>query len=132
MNATASRPHISRPVKSRRGQALAAIGALAGDRRLRARRADRARRAAAFAEPVTPTTAVAWPGKLTAAERAAVVAALSSRDAGTRRQAEQVAEGRAGALALADPAILHHHGVDTSAAAQPHPAAGAADRFHHR
>ena len=131
MNATATRPAISRRVKSRRGQALAAIGALvvAGGFALAELTGPDG---SPLSEPVTPTTAVAWPGKLTAAERAAVVAALSSRDAGTRRRAEQVAEGRAGATALADPAILHHHGVDTSAVAQPNTGTTAADRFHYR
>ena len=131
MNTTASRPDISRPVKSRRGQALAAVGALlvtGGFALAELTGPDES----PFSEPVAPATAVAWPGELTAAERAAVVAALSSRDADTRRRAEQVAEGRAGAVALADPAILHHHGVDTSAVAQPNPGTGAADRFHYR
>ena len=85
-----------------------------------------------LSEPVTPTIAVAWPGELTAAERAAVVAALSSRDADTRRRAVEVAEGRAGPMALADPATLHHYGVDTSAVARPNTGITAADRFHHR
>ena len=83
-------------------------------------------------ERATSTPARVPPGPLTAAERAAVVAALGSRDATVRRRAVYVAEGRAGALALADPAILHHYGVDTSAAAQPNPGSQAAERFHHR
>jgi hypothetical protein len=46
-----------------------------------------------FSEPAAPTTAVAWAGKITAAERVAVVPALRSRDAGTRRRAEQTGGG---------------------------------------
>lgn len=60
-------------------------------------------------------------------------AALASGDSRLERIAEDVAAGRAGVSALADPQILRHHGVDTSA----RPPARfrsrvAADRFHHR
>ena len=75
--------------------------------------------------------AKAFPGRLTAAERAAVTAALGSNDDRVRRLAASVAAGEAGALALGDPGILHHHGVDT-AARRAAPASGAAERFHHR
>jgi hypothetical protein len=131
MNTTTSRPDISRRVKPRRGQALAAIGALlvtGGFALAELTGPDES----SPSERVTPTSAGAWPGHLTAAERAAVVAALGSRDAGTRRRAEHVAEGRAGVTALADPATLHHYGVDTSAVAQPNTGTTAADRFHYR
>jgi hypothetical protein len=79
-----------------------------------------------------PAVANPFPGTLTAGERAAVAAALASRDARIRRLAASVATGEAGASALAEPAIRHHHGVDTAAVQAPEPGAGAADRFHHR
>jgi hypothetical protein len=69
---------------------------------------------------------------LTAPEQAAVVAALSRGDSRQRRIASQVAAGEAGASALADPAILHHHGIDTSwRPTRPRGELGA-ERFHHR
>jgi hypothetical protein len=71
-------------------------------------------------------------GALTAMEQAAVVGALSGGDARQHRIASQVAAAQAGASALADPAILHHHGVDTSRRpARPTGEVGA-ERFHHR
>jgi hypothetical protein len=69
---------------------------------------------------------------LTATERAAVVAALSHGDPRQRRIAIHVAAGEAGASALADPAILHHHGIDTSRRPPRPRAEVAAERFHHR
>jgi hypothetical protein len=77
----------------------------------------------------TPAPAQAWPGKL--AERASVNAALRSTDTRIHEIAESIAAGEAGALALGDPQVLHHHGLNTVAnlgaddAARP-------DRFHHR
>jgi hypothetical protein len=69
---------------------------------------------------------------LTATEQAAVVAALTHGDPRQRRIAIQVATGEAGPSALADPAILHHHGIDTSRR-PPRPRGElAAERFHHR
>lgn len=53
------------------------------------------------------------PGALTAEERAAVAAALVADDARTRRMAVSVALGEAGITALGDPALLHHHGIET-------------------
>jgi hypothetical protein len=43
-----------------------------------------------------------------------VIKALSHGDSRQRRIAVKVAAGKAGASALADPAILHHHRTDTS------------------
>ena len=63
--------------------------------------------------PKTAQPAQAWPGELTAGERAAVVAALGSSEPRGRGVALEVAAGEAGALALGDPSVLHHHGVDT-------------------
>lgn len=68
-----------------------------------------------FSERSAPAPAEAWPGKLTAREQAAVSAALEAPDARTRQRAGSVAAGEAGASALGDPAILHHHGLDTGA-----------------
>jgi hypothetical protein len=74
----------------------------------------------------------ASPGALTATEGAAVVEALAHGDSRQRRIAIEVAAGEAGASALADPAILHHHGIDTSRRpARPTGELGA-ERFHHR
>ena len=78
-----------------------------------------------------PAPAHAWPGGLTAGERAAVTAALRSPDAQTPRLAIAVAAGEAGSLALAEPSVLHHHGVDAAAARQGHDAESP-ERFHHR
>lgn len=78
-----------------------------------------------------PPPAHAWPGQLAASERAAVKAALGSPDARTRRLAVSVGAGEAGALALAGPAALHHHGVNTAGAPEDHESR-AAERFHHR
>jgi hypothetical protein len=78
-----------------------------------------------------PSPARAFPGALTTAERAAVAAALTSPDPRRQRIARQVAAGQAGASALADPQILHHHGVDTSRIAVRDNEL-AAQRFHHR
>jgi hypothetical protein len=79
-----------------------------------------------------PAAAKPFPGKLTAGERAAVAAALASGDARIRRLVGSVAAGEVSASALADPAIRHHHGVDTAVVQTPEPGAGAAERFHHR
>jgi hypothetical protein len=78
-----------------------------------------------------PAPAHAWPGGLTAGERAAVTAALGSPDAQTHSLAIAVAAGEAGSLALAEPSVLHHHGVDAAAARQGHDAESP-ERFHHR
>jgi hypothetical protein len=72
------------------------------------------------------------PWSLSASERATVAAALGSPDARTRRLAMSVAAGEAGASALANPAILHHHGIDTATVSVLNPAVAAAERFHHR
>ena len=67
-------------------------------------------------EPPLPKAAQparAWPGELTAGERAAVDAALGSTGPRGRAVALEVAAGEAGALALGDPSVLHHHGVNT-------------------
>ena len=82
------------------------------------------------APPPQPQAADAYPGGLTRSERAAVRASLQSDDPGRRALAVSVAAGEIGASALADPAILYHHGVDTSAAANSDGLA--ADRYHHR
>jgi hypothetical protein len=79
----------------------------------------------------TPAPAQAWPGKLTAAERASVTAALGSTDARSRELAESVAAGEAGALALGDPRVLHNHHVNTAAATGGDEPARP-DDFHHR
>jgi hypothetical protein len=76
--------------------------------------------------------ATAFPGTLTRSERAAVAAALTAGDPRIRLIAREVAAGRAGASALADPAILHHHQLDTSRATAATAGRLAADRFHHR
>ena len=81
--------------------------------------------------PTVPAPAHAWPGGPTAGERAAVTAALRSPDARRHRIAIAVAAGEAGSLALAEPSVLHHHGVDAAAARQGHDAESP-DRFHHR
>jgi hypothetical protein len=78
-----------------------------------------------------PAPAHAWPGGLTAGERAAVTAALGSPDAQTHSLAIAVAAGEAGSLALAEPSVLHHHGVDAAAARQGQDAESP-ERFHHR
>jgi hypothetical protein len=80
----------------------------------------------------TPAAAQAWPGTLTADERAAVAAALASDHARTRRLAGSVAAGEAGASALAAPGVLYHHGVDTSHTRAPRRTELAPLRFHHR
>jgi hypothetical protein len=85
-----------------------------------------------LSERAIPAAAKAWPGTLTAGERAAVAKALASRDARNRDIAASVAAGQAGALALADPATLYHHGVNTAATAPHDGGAAAAERFHHR
>lgn len=76
------------------------------------------------------TAAAAFPGRLTDAEQAAIAASLGSRDPRQVRIARQVAAGEAGPSALADPATLRHHGIDTSHA--PVSNDKAAERFHHR
>ena len=78
-------------------------------------------------------TAAATSADLSVSEQAAVYAALASGDPRLARIAEDVAAGRAGALALADPGVLRHHGVDTSARPPARFRSRAAgDRFHHR
>jgi hypothetical protein len=71
-----------------------------------------------------------WPGRLNAQERAGVAAALRSGDARSARIAGDVAAGFAGASALADPATLHHHGLNTATVPRDRNEAGI--RFHHR
>jgi hypothetical protein len=63
--------------------------------------------------PKAAKPAQAWPGELTAGERAAVNAALGSTGPRGQSVALEVAAGEAGALALGDPSVLHHHGVNT-------------------
>lgn len=86
--------------------------------------------------PVTraaPPTAAATSPDLSVSEQAAVNAALASGDPRRERIAEDVAAGRAGVSALADPRVLRHHGVDTSARPPARfRSRAAADRFHHR
>jgi hypothetical protein len=53
---------------------------------------------------------------LTADDLCAVRAALASGDARRERAARDVLAGSAGVLALADPWVLHHHGVNTARA----------------
>lgn len=79
----------------------------------------------------SPTPAAAWPGRLIADERAMIAAGLASRDSRIQRIAGSVARGETGALALADPWILHHHGVNTADQSRSTPEI-AAERFHHR
>jgi hypothetical protein len=74
----------------------------------------------------------ALPSPLPPAEQVAVAAALRSPDSRRQRIARQVAGGQAGASALADPATLYHHGVDTSRTPLGHRGELAAQRFHHR
>jgi hypothetical protein len=86
--------------------------------------------------PVTraaPSTAAAPSADLSGSEQAAVYAALASGDPRLARLAEDVAAGRAGVSALADPHVLRHYGVDTSATPPARfRARAAADRFHGR
>jgi len=86
--------------------------------------------------PVTraaPPAAAPTSADLSVSEQAAVYAALASGDPRLERIAEDVAAGRAGVSALADPQILRHHGVDTSTRPPARfRARAAADRFHHR
>ena len=56
---------------------------------------------------------------LTQAQQCAVRAALASGDARRVRIARAVLRGEAGAIALADPWILHHHHLATSATCRP-------------
>ena len=78
-----------------------------------------------------PARAHAWPGGLTAGERAAVTAALGSPNAQTHRIAIAIATGEAGSLALADPPALHRHGVDAPVARQGDDVQSP-EGFHHR
>jgi hypothetical protein len=82
-------------------------------------------------EPTATVSTRAWPGELTAGERAAVTAVLASPDAQTHRLAIAVAAREAGSLALAEPSALHHHGVEAAAARHGH-GAESPERFHHR
>ena len=70
-------------------------------------------------------------GPPVATGQAAVVAALTHGDSRQRRIASQVAAGRAGAFALADPAIPHH-GINTSRHPVRPTAELGAERFQHR
>ena len=80
-----------------------------------------------------PPAAAATGAHLSVSEQAAVYAALASGDPRLERIAKDVAAGRAGVSALADPQILRHHGVDTSARPPARfRARAAADRFHNR
>jgi hypothetical protein len=119
---------IARRRKARRGKsagalvaALAVTGALAGTELARENGSVRA----------VPAPGQAWPGELTAGERAAVTASLRSPDARTHRIAIAVAAGEAGSLALADPSALHHHGLDATPAREGDGEKGA-EGFHHR
>jgi hypothetical protein len=79
--------------------------------------------AAACAAAALPSSAVAGTygaqrstgDVLTAEDLCAVRAALGSGDARRERVAREVLAGSAGALALGDPSILHHHGLNTAA-----------------
>jgi len=86
--------------------------------------------------PVThaaPPTVAATSADLSVSEQAAVYAALASGDPRLERIADDVTAGRAGVSALADPGVLRHHGVDTSARPPARfRSRAAADRFHHR
>jgi hypothetical protein len=86
--------------------------------------------------PVTraaPPTAASTSVDLSVSEQAAVYAALASGDSRLERIAVEVAAGRAGVSALADPRVLHNHGVDTSTRPPARfRSRAAADRFHHR
>ena len=79
-----------------------------------------------------PRPAQAHPATLTRPEQAAVLAALESDDPRRHALAVSVAAGELGASALADPAILYHHGVDTSAPANSRARRLPSDRYHHR
>jgi hypothetical protein len=78
--------------------------------------------AAACAAAALPSSAVAGTygaqrttgDVLTADDLCAVRAALGSGDARRERIAREVLAGSAGVLALGDPWILHHHGVNTA------------------
>jgi hypothetical protein len=78
--------------------------------------------AAACAAAALPSSAVAGTygaqrttgDVLTADDLCAVRAALGSGDARRERVAREVLAGSAGVLALGDPWILHHHGVNTA------------------
>ena len=78
--------------------------------------------AAALAAAALPSSALAGTygaqrstdDPLSADDLCAVRAALSSGDPRRERAARDVLAGNAGVLALADPWILHHHGVNTA------------------
>ena len=78
--------------------------------------------AAACAAAALPSSAVAGTygaqrttgDVLSADDLCAVRAALASGDARRERVAREVLAGSAGALALGDPWVLHHHGVNTA------------------
>jgi hypothetical protein len=78
--------------------------------------------AAACAAAALPSSAVAGTygaqrstgDVLTADDLCAVRAALGSGDARRERVAREVLAGSAGTLALGDPSILHHHGLNTA------------------
>ena len=78
--------------------------------------------AAVAAAAVLPSSAVAGTGVahrgsddvLTADDLCAVRAALGSGDPRRVRAARDVLAGSAGVLALADPWVLHHHGLNTA------------------
>jgi hypothetical protein len=121
----------SRPVSRRTGVAMAVGGGVAtvaaavvlvagGD-------------APAPVTPASPATASATGAGLSVSEQAAMYAALASGDPRLERVAEDVAAGRAGVSALADPSVLRHHRVDTSATPPARFRSRAAgNRFHHR
>jgi hypothetical protein len=62
----------------------------------------------------TPSGGGDFPSGFSAEERCVITAALQSGDPRRVRIAGEVLRGEAGILALADPWILHHHGVDTT------------------
>jgi hypothetical protein len=123
----------SRPVSRRTGVAMAVGGGVAtvaaavvlvagGD-------------APAPVTPASPATATASAigAGLSVSEQAAMYAALASGDPRLERVAEDVAAGRAGVSALADPSVLRHHRVDTSATPPARFRSRAAGhRLHHR
>lgn len=83
--------------------------------------------------PAAAPAATATGAHLSVSEQSAVYAALASGDPRLEGLAEHVAAGRAGVSALADPSILRHHRVDTSATPPARfRSRAAADRFHHR
>ncbi len=86
--------------------------------------------------PVTraaPSKAAVPSADLSVSEQAAVYAALASGKPRLERIAVEVGAGRTGVSALADPRVLHNHGLDTSTTPPARFRSRAAvDRFHRR